>query len=390
MRLSLPTGVILVALSASCSTTGGSPEGSSGSAGSGGGDAGGLGGSAGGGGGIAVDSGCHGENSADDDDDGWTEGQGDCDDCDARVNPGALDFSDNEIDDDCNGEVDDHTSECDGPLAIDSQDARDFARAIGLCKFTVEQPEPQERTWGVIDARFNQADGASTTDAMFSGVLLRYGPNNAPRQGKQMLALSSGTARGPNDPGAYNPNGGGYARSDLEVPCPAGFPKNAGGCPTTQTSTANDSARLDLRIRVPTNAHSLKFAFDFFTAEYPEWICSEYNDTFVALLETGASLDPAHHGNISFDEKGNPISVNVSFFDVVDGPLLAGTWQAGGLGGATGWLATQAPVVPGEVIELSFAIWDTGDHAYDSLVLIDGFDWSVDAPDKPTTVPTPR
>jgi len=36
-------------------------------------------------------------------------------------------------------------------------------------------------------------------------------------------------------------------------------------------------------------------------------------------------------------------------------------------------------VKPGEVIELRLAIWDTGDHGYDSLVLLDDFEWKTTA-----------
>ena len=43
--------------------------------------------------------------------------------------------------------------------------------------------------------------------------------------------------------------------------------------------------------------------------------------------------------------------------------------------GATSWLQTRAPVVPGEVITLQFMIWDTGDHILDSSVLLDNFTW---------------
>jgi hypothetical protein len=48
-------------------------------------------------------------------------------------------------------------------------------------------------------------------------------------------------------------------------------------------------------------------------------------------------------------------------------------------GGGTGWLTTTGNVVPGEIIELRFTIWDTGDQWYDSLVLLDNFQWSVNA-----------
>jgi hypothetical protein len=54
-------------------------------------------------------------------------------------------------------------------------------------------------------------------------------------------------------------------------------------------------------------------------------------------------------------------------------------------GGGTGWLTTTGNVVPGEVIKLRIAIWDTSDHRLDSLAVIDGFTWSVDT-SQPGTV----
>jgi len=45
--------------------------------------------------------------------------------------------------------------------------------------------------------------------------------------------------------------------------------------------------------------------------------------------------------------------------------------------GATGWLQTRSNVVPGEELTIRFAIWDAGDEALDSTVLIDNFGWSA-------------
>jgi hypothetical protein len=47
-------------------------------------------------------------------------------------------------------------------------------------------------------------------------------------------------------------------------------------------------------------------------------------------------------------------------------------------GGGTGWLQTSGNVMPGEVIKLRIAIWDTSDHVLDSIAAIDAFKWSVD------------
>ena len=114
-------------------------------------------------------------------------------------------------------------------------------------------------------------------------------------------------------------------------------------------------------------------------------------------------------GNISFDSAGNPVSVNVAFFDVCDPNLddwayecpawggncppkpspycPAGTAELMGNGfldafgsgeedgGATTWLQTTAPITGGEVFTIRFAVWDTSDQWWDSTTLIDGFTW---------------
>jgi hypothetical protein len=144
---------------------------------------------------------------------------------------------------------------------------------------------------------------------------------------------------------------------------------------------------------------SFSYNFNFFTSEYPEWLCTSYNDAFVAYYL--GSLNTASNKNISFDKEGDPVSVNNGFFDVPAGwpppsagthPLLNGSGFDGVCdndstgskykpdsicGGSTGWLVTSAPVKPGEDITLHFSIWDTGDNQWDSTVLLDNFAWSA-------------
>jgi hypothetical protein len=164
---------------------------------------------------------------------------------------------------------------------------------------------------------------------------------------------------------------------------------------------------LTVQLKVPTNALSFSFNFRFFSQEYWEYTCTEFNDFFIAMLYTGASGIPADK-NISFDSNGSYISVNSNAFFTVcqaksgyscpDGTApLAGTGfdqvqNDGGCndedyynGGATKWLSTSAPVVPGETITLKFAIWDTSDMALDSQVLLDNFKWSAQGSTGPST-----
>ena len=122
-----------------------------------------------------------------------------------------------------------------------------------------------------------------------------------------------------------------------------------------------------------------RFKFRFYSFEYPEWVCTSYNDQFIALV------DPAPlgsiNGNISFDSLTNPVSVNIAYFEVCSGCPM-GTADLAGTGfdvwddaGATGWLMSTAPIAGGEEFTIRFTIWDTGDAAWDSTVLIDEFEW---------------
>jgi hypothetical protein len=145
---------------------------------------------------------------------------------------------------------------------------------------------------------------------------------------------------------------------------------------------AHDYAELRLTTKVPDSADALVYQFAFFTAEYPTFTGkgSPWNDMYVAWLESEAWT-----GNISFDEQGNPISINGVFLDYLDAesplcertpceaPELDGFAMDGHAG--TRWLETVAPVVPGEEIELIFSIFDLSDAYFDSVVLLDGVHW---------------
>jgi len=151
---------------------------------------------------------------------------------------------------------------------------------------------------------------------------------------------------------------------------------------------ANDSINIRLQIRVPTNAQGFSYDFRFFTAEYFNYQCTQFNDYYLALLTSNVTGLPADH-NISFDALHNAVSVNNGFFQDCGGNskacgpcpygvgALAGTGFDAFNGGATEWLTTDAPVVPGEVMTLDLMIFDVNDYAYDSLVLLDNFRWSL-------------
>lgn len=324
-------------------------------------------------------------------------------------NPANFDVPGNNCDDDGDGVVDNGQTACDTGLPAKSPTAAQLAKAIGLC------PNKGD-TWGVVSATYTQGyKNASAPDPQQYGTGTTFGTNVKPRQGAALGILSTGVA-GPQD--CQNMFTGdtffkeNNCTSTGPGAAPPGYPKAAQGC--QGDNVANDVVNLDLKIKVPANAKGFAFDFNFYSGEWPEFVCTDFNDSFVAWLNSGAWTGKAGDFNISFDGNGNPVSVNNGFFDVcspagLNCPSMPkpatcklgnGELQGTGFydpgshcsgqdsgGGATGWLTTQAPVTPGETIELQFMIWNTGDEAYDSSVLLDNWQWTAAATSVGTTRP---
>jgi hypothetical protein len=354
-----------------------------------------------------LDDNCNGQvdEDVDADGDGFTVCGGDCCDKDGEgcekgklVNPGAFEVASNRLDDDCDGMIDNILGECDGALDLASNDAMDGARAVDLCKVSTG-----EKDWGVVTAKYVQVDGngppGNPNFDLGHGLVGGFGPNVTPKQGVRMLGLSSGTARQPGDPGYQSPGGFSKGYSGAH---PQGFPKESPACPGVVTGTPYDSAALELQVRVPTNAYGFAFDFTFYTYEWPGFVCSQYNDFFVALL-TPIPMGQTD-GNIAFDMQGNPISVNNAFLDVCGcnngPPCMAGgkqflcplgTAELTGTGfeghAATSWLTTTAPVVPGSVITIRWGAYDSGDGVLDSTAILDNWRWEIDPNTKVETIP---
>jgi hypothetical protein len=328
-----------------------------------------------------------------------------------------VEVANNGCDDDGDGKTD-VVASCDDGLAVDG-DAEAFARALGVCK------KASTTSWGLVSARYVNGFTRATPPADEQhGILDQFGTAIAPREGARLGVLSTGFAREYNSatsaktPFNTQPQ---YAMQREPLPGypnilvdtkgepPPGWPKAAGGCPALSNETF-DLASVELAIKVPANAKGLHFDFDFYSGEWPEWVCSTYNDGFVAMLSSKANKTGTWE-NISFDAKGNAVSVNFAFFDRCTAGAKVGCRQStpttavcpGGTselagtgfaisddycgdgtestgGGATGWLTSEAPVVPGETITLKLMIWDTGDFKYDSSVLLDHLSWVTFAP----------
>lgn len=360
---------------------------------------------------------CQNSPTSDFDQDGYTSAEGDCNDCDPQTNPGAYDVADNQIDEDCSGVADDEVLSCDQGPASSADDPLEAARSLGLCRVATADASGGKKNWGVISARWVFPDGTSASldpGENFFGkkctsrggggmgqpphprsrsTLTGFGPNVTPRDGKTLVALSSGIAQA----GVIDDSPEG-AEMCTKSATPSGFPVSSkAACPRQQIrldNVANDGIALELEIRAPSNAYGFSFDFDFYTYEYPEFICSEFNDFFVVLLTSKHASTPANK-NISFDKQGNPVSVNNGFVEVCTPGMAGGKQFACPMGrkeligtgfddrtkensAATGWLRTHAQILPGETLKIRFAIWDMGDEFLDSTVLLDRFVWVVE------------
>jgi hypothetical protein len=277
---------------------------------------------------------------------------------------------------------------CDTGLALASADPFDAAKAIGLCKQASPASAGASSGWGVVEAKLTKPDGTPIASPLSWGLLTTLGTQKAP-SGNVMLALSTGTARGPNDPGFQSPIDGfdkGYTH-----PTPPGQPKVSSVCSASdpKPTEAHDGVALVLKIRVPSTAKSMSFTHQLFTADTGDSMCSQYNDAFVVLMDPKPA---GTNGNIVVDNLGDPVGINsasllractpgtykgIAFACPLGTSSLAGTGFDGK--SATGWLRTTVPVTAGSEITLRFAIWDSGDGILDSTVLIDELAFSTQA-----------
>jgi hypothetical protein len=336
----------------------------------------------------------------------------------------------------------DATAACDTGLAVDDGDAASFAKAIGICTTVAQQG------FGLVSATYSKAYGSTAPPhAGQWGLLPKFGDVIRPREGSTLGALSTGYAREFDNPQGQLVNQRGrcdwsglpgacpvgiasdFVNSSPDGPlegmnyptgvAPPGFPQSGQNC--IQDNNVNDMIDVKLVLKAPMDATGFQFDFDFYSSEWPNFVCSTFNDAFVAYLTSSGLTN-----NVSFDPNKNPVAVNNNYFDRCtqgtplgcnrtdgdqpDAPLssstcaggaaeLAGTGYASTaktlcnngsdvtatLGGATGWLTTQAPIKPGEQFTLEFMIWDAGDGILDSTVLIDHFQWTGSPIAEPST-----
>ena len=287
---------------------------------------------------------------------------------------------------------------CDSNLSPTTHDPADYAKAIGICKTTTADSDE----WGLISARIVAPDGKNPSGSVDKvhdgshGLLTGLG-NVISAKGHYLLALTTGQVADPfSENNSYNGQTSSYPPNDWFDYHKEKYPSSP-ACSAGEDADSEmfDAVMFEMKIKVPLDSKSFSFKIYFLTKEYPTWICSEYNDFFVALLDskyttTDPTLKNPEDKNLALDASGNPVGVNLApaglFSQCVNQSnynvtSCQGTEELQGTGfennGGTGWLTVRGNVVGGEIITLRLAIWDLDDHNWDSITLIDDFKWDT-------------
>jgi subtilisin-like proprotein convertase family protein len=145
-------------------------------------------------------------------------------------------------------------------------------------------------------------------------------------------------------------------------------------------TTAYDTTILQLGVNVPAGANCLALDYRFLSEEFPEFVGTDYNDAFIAEIDTSNWSADASAVNAPNDfateTGGEGVNVNsVSPLTVSPSESSDTTYDA-----ATGLVTTKTPITEGaHTIYLS--IFDQGDTAYDSAVFLDNLRFITEAPD---------
>jgi len=261
--------------------------------------------------------------------------------------------------------VDLNPGPCDQGLELASAAAMDAAKAMDVCKFASSATD-----WGLISVNFIRANGDVIPVSTQFGIMPAFGTNNVPQRGERLWVMSTGSARTPTQSGYC---GTSCSVTGNGVP-PAGYPAPVPGCPAG--SGVYDDVGLKLELRVPPGATGFSVDHKLFTFDHPVMVCTQFNDQFIILVDpapTGALA-----GNVAFDSNDAPMGANCEFII----PNAAQTHFAGtGFGptssdsGVTGWLRTSVPVSGGSEITVRLILYDVGDQALNTTVLLDNFRW---------------
>jgi len=302
--------------------------------------------------------------------------------------------------------------EAPGELVACDADTADPFQAMGLgCPGEANEVIP------IFNASFSSPDGEAWRIARQYGTAIDPNTNEpfwSPREGEQFLMISSGRINAPDDDGVitttsnnlYQLNGN---PDDKPLPAPMspfeGSDNGNGGSPFVDCdhvndcsdtlnaqwqaggAGANDLLWFQFDTPVPGGTHGFTFDFAYFSAEFPEYVNSTFNDMFVVW-----SNSETYTGNLCF-VNDQPCTVTALCDSDASCPSLA---HCGGFGcanptpealvgtgfntdgGGTGWYQAKASAEPGEQLQLTWAVFDMGDSTFDTYVILDNWRWDCE------------
>lgn len=136
----------------------------------------------------------------------------------------------------------------------------------------------------------------------------------------------------------------------------------------TASRNVNDLTILKVDVNVPANANCIGFDFAFYSEEFPEFVGTQFNDAFLAELDTNdwtydtATRTVTAPNNFAFDEQKRAMTVNTALASTQVTELQ--------YDGSTQLIRARKQVTPG-AHSLYFTIYDAGDHIFDSAVFLD-------------------
>lgn len=180
-----------------------------------------------------------------------------------------------------------------------------------------------------------------------------------------------------------------------------------------QLANVYDTVEWRLTLRAPDLARAFRFKYVFFSAEYDDYIGTNFNDRFYVILEAASTAggeptvinftrcrDPEAYADFVCgpeDQGCTPgkqycyIAINSALSDCCwygGCPNAPAVTDIGGTGfecasfpendgdahgSSTGWLLTAWPIDGGEIFTLTFHLHDTEDAIFDSEVILDAF-----------------
>lgn len=158
-----------------------------------------------------------------------------------------------------------------------------------------------------------------------------------------------------------------------------------GTCFKNRYGHPRDEATLTMVLQAPPYMHYLYYDLQFFSAEYPEYVGTQYNDIVTVTVDSPSQgptpytvdVNSGHFQLNAYDIPGTGFDIFALSGDPDDVDIVDTTPRVPGAdAGATALIRVENPVSPYEPVTVTINIKDTGDNQFDSATFIDNLMFS--------------